>query len=165
MDEARPDGGSREAVQEPVEGIVADEGPGGVADLSGEGSGGDGLGHGGHRDGGKNAVGGTGEDGRFYGLITPVVGDPGGGHIDGDPLRGHRIPSARLSNAQDHIGRIRRSSGQDGLGGEGENRGDLQLRQPIIADGIRQTPHRLPGGIDGLAAEGVKAGDDEVFHC
>ena len=67
MDEARPDGGSREVMQEPVEGVVADEGSGGVADLSGKESGGDGLGHGGHRDGGKNAVGAPGRMGASTG--------------------------------------------------------------------------------------------------
>ena len=48
--------------------------------------------------------------------------------------------------------------------GGSENRGDLEFGQPIAADDIREPAHGLPGGIDGLAAKGVKTGDEQVFH-
>ena len=164
MDKAHPGAGPGEVGQQPVEGVVADEGPGGVGDFPGQARVHDGSRHGGHGDGGENAVGTAGEDGGLHREIPGVVGDGGGGHVDGDALGGDGIPAPGLADAEDHIGLIRLGGGQDSVRGGRENGGDLQLRQTILPDGIRKTAHGLPGGIDGLPAEGVKTGDEQVFH-
>ena len=164
MDKAHPDGSPGIVVQQPIEGVVADEGPGGVGDPAGKSGGGDGVSHGGYGDGGKDPVGPAGEDGGLLGHVSCVVGLFCGGYIDGDALRGHGVPAGGQSDAEDHVRGIRPGGGQDGVGGDAEDGGDAQFGQAEAADCLREPGHGLPGGVDGLAPEGVEAGDEQVFH-
>ena len=93
-----------------------------------------------------------------------IVGGLAACHVDGDSLGRHGIPASRLAYAEDHIGVVPVCGIQHRPGGKAEDRGDLELRQAVIGNVVREPGHGLPGGVDGLAAEGVETGDDEVLH-
>ena len=165
VDEAHFGGGSGVVVQQAVEGVVADEGAGGIGNLAGEGGLPDGGFHGQHRDGGKIGGGAVLGHELAHGLVSGVVGDFGIPDVHADALRGHGGPASGLSDAQDHVGLDFGGRFQHLFGGQAKDRGDFQLMDFKIGDGVRQQLHRLPGGVDGCASEGVEAGDEKfTFH-
>ena len=143
-------------VQQAVQGIVADEGTGGIGYHAGQTGCLDGFGHG--HDGNVGKVSGrTIVCAEFTpGHIALVVGDLRIPDVDTDPLRGDCGTAAGLADAKDHIGTNAFRCCEDGFRPFAEDGGNLQLMDFKNGDGGRQQPDRLPGWIDGGTAKGIK---------
>ena len=114
--------------------------------------------------GGKNGALPVGENGLILGLYSVVIGDLPVAEIDPHQLGGDGVSAPRLPDAQDHVGAKCLRRLQNFFRRLAEGDGKAQLGQKVSARLLGQTGHRLPGGIDGFTAEGVKAGDEQVFH-
>ena len=164
MDESNPGGGAVKVMQQGIQHIVAHEGACAVGDDRGKSQLCCGFCHGHDIHGGKISGGAVGDDALTLGDIACVVRDFGIPDVNTDALWGDDGSAARLADAQNEIG-LHLCGGVDHqLRGVAEYGGDLQLMQRKFADLIGEKLHGLPCGIDGFAAEGIEAGDEQFFH-
>lgn len=77
-------------------------------------------------------------------LISYVIRDPGAADVDTNPLRGHFLTPACLTDAQNHIGLKLPGLFQYGLGRKAEDSRDFQLAQLVFPNHLRQQLHSFP---------------------
>gem|GEM_PF-4952124 len=163
MDKAHAHGSIMVVMQQGIEQIIAHKRARRVGHAARQAGLRNGACHFPHRHGGKVRRRSVLGAGNILRLQARVVRDGGIAQVNGHHLGRDRRAAARLPHAQDDIGMQRLRLLDGALRRQPKHRGHLQSVHDAIAHARRQAGYRLPGRIDALPAEGVKAGDQQTL--
>ena len=149
-------------VEELVEDLVAAVGAGAVGHVCGHALLLAGVHHGLNGQGGKVGVRAILLELGGQGLEALVVGDAEVCVVDAHELRGDLRAAASLAHTQDHVGLLGVDGGLHGGGALLVHHGDLNGGDVCARDLRGQAADGLVGRVDGLAAKGHEAGDQDL---
>lgn len=165
MDEPGADRRFGIVMQERVQQVIADIGPGRVGHGGRDALRLDGGCHGAHRDRCKVGGGAAGHDRLVLRLISKVVRYARVAQVDADIFRRHGAARSRLPDAQDRIRAALRRAGERSCSRKAEDGRDLQLPELPAADLLRRAFTASHAGLIVSPPNGSKPVIRSVFMC